>query len=122
MEDNNPTSEGRDIVNPNHCDTCEILDAFEQSLVSLDVDERGLTRNNDLADLNAVAALSYAVIDVTADAANPREMLTHRLAHIAQELLTTLFKGSDGNRIVRQYLLARAELLELKLNTRPERG
>jgi hypothetical protein len=122
MEDNNPTSKGRFIVNPKHCDTCEILDAFEQSLVSLDVDERGLTRNNDLADLNAGAALSYAVIDVTADAANPREMLTHRLAHIAQELLTTLFKGSDGDRIVRQYLLARAELLELKLNTRPERG
>jgi hypothetical protein len=122
MEDDNPTSEGRDIVNPNQCDACEIVDAFEQSLVGLDVDERGLTRENDLQHLNAVAALSYAVIDVTTDAANPREMLTHRLAHIAQELLTTLFKGCDGDRIVREYLLARAELLELKENTRPERG
>lgn len=109
-------------MNPNQCDACEILDAFEQLLVGLDVDDHGLTRDNDLQHLNAIAGFSYAVIDVTTDAANPREMLTNRLARITQELLTTLFRGCDGDRIVREYLLARAELLELKENNRPERG
>lgn len=98
------------------CDDCATLRAFQESLHGLRLDEGGLTRGNPLSHLERVAELSFRTVRITANAQTPEQMLYYRLAMLTQQLLTTLF-NVEGTRIVRAYLLARAELLALQEST-----
>ena len=100
------------------CDHCTVLDTFQSSIVGLHLDDDGLT-DNPTDTLEHVAGMTYAVLGLTHDAATPRDLLANRLAHQTQQLIKARFMGGDGMQLVRDYLLARAELIELQANARP---
>jgi hypothetical protein len=91
---------------------------FRASLIGLHLDRDGLTRQNNLERLNLIARLSGEVLDLTADADTPEDLLLHRLAHCAQRVVTTVLQSDPD--AVRAFLIARAELLEADANSRPE--
>jgi len=91
---------------------------FRASLIGLQLDRDGLTRHNDVQRLTLIARLSGEVLDLTADADTVEDLLLHRLAHCAQRVITTV-QQSDRD-AVKSFLLARAELLEDDLNSRPQ--
>ncbi|MEI7717962.1 MAG: hypothetical protein WCI78_18060 [Mycobacterium sp.] len=102
----------------NNCQHCAVLDTFQSSIVGLRLDDDGLT-DNPTDTLEHVAGMTYAVLGLTQDAETPRDLLANRLAHMAQQLIKARFMGGDGRRLVRDYLFARAELIELQANARP---
>ncbi len=100
----------------------DVFAAFRAALMRLRVDAGGLTRDNPLRHLDAVADLSIRVRELAAAADTPEQMLMYRLACLAQELRTTLFAAPDRERIVRDFMLARAEVLALDLSTNPDKA
>lgn len=100
------------------CPHCTVLNAFQGSIIGLHLDDDGLT-DNPLDSLDRITGLSFAVLTITHDAATPRDLLANRLARLTQHLIRARLMGGDGTQIVRDYLMARAELIELQANARP---
>ena len=100
------------------CQHCTVIDAFQGSIVGLHLDDDGIT-DNPPDTLEHVAGMTYAVLGLTQDAATPRDLLANRLAYLTQQLIRARLTRSDGREAVRDYLLARAELIELQATARP---
>ena len=108
------------MTEPTTCNTCRTVNRLRAALTRLRVDDDGLTRDNDIRHLDHIAELTYAVLEATADADTPRDLLANRLARLTQRVISTLFRGEDGRTVVREFLLARAELIELDAEIRPD--
>lgn len=93
-------------------DDRRIIDCFRYSLTRLHIDDDGLTPDNTLPELNAVAYFAMRTKAITAAGDSPEELLLHRLAELTGDLLVTPWLG-DGPAAVREWLIARGELLEL---------
>lgn len=108
-------------VRMSDCPHCTVLYAFRGSIIGLHLDDNGLT-DNRLDTLDRIAGLTYAVLTITRDAATPHDLLANRLARLTQQLIRARLMGGDGRQIVRDYLMARAELIELQANVSPRNG
>jgi hypothetical protein len=73
------------------------------------------TSDNHQDYLNSLANLCLEVEVITAAGNTPEEILLHRVARLTGDLITTLAQaGADA--IVREWLGARVELLQLRLS------
>lgn len=91
------------------------LAAFDDILRELKLTSTGL--DPEANTYGAVVLSADIVADTlkfTANADTPEDLLIHRLAHLTGWLLTTAVIADDEN-IVRDWLLARAELTALRL-------
>jgi hypothetical protein len=94
-------------------DADALVGVFKYALSRLQVNEAGLTDGNDLADLNATAALCLA-IKAMADIGNDLEQLhLHRLACLTEDLLVSPWINSPG--ITKTWMIARSELLQQQI-------
>ena len=91
----------------------ELIGVFIYSMSLLCIDETGLTDDNQLDDLETVARLCRDVKAITAEQRTPEEMALRRLALCTEDVLVTWVILS--RRAVKQWMIARAELLELQL-------
>lgn len=97
----------------------ETIQLFQASLSGVQLDSEGLApRANPVDKLNRIAELADATLQITnTNACTPEHMLAHRLAMLTRQLLTTaLMPGSPE--LVKSWLMARAELLELQAQIR----
>ena len=93
----------------------DLVGVFKYGLTRLHVDDHGLTDDNDLGDMNAVAMLARAIkTTVTASGDTLEQLLLHRLACLTEDLLVTPWLHTD-NPITRDWLTARAELLQAEI-------
>ncbi|MBV9350804.1 MAG: hypothetical protein JOZ23_04610 [Mycobacterium sp.] len=96
-------------------DERHLVGAFLYGQTLLNIDDTGLTEDNQLDDLVTVATLCLKVKAITAAGDTLEQLCLHRLATLTEEVL---FTGAVRSRqAVKQWLIARAELLELKLAT-----
>jgi hypothetical protein len=86
----------------------DLAGTFLYGLSRLDIDDTGLTDRNDMADLNAVAALCLA-LKQTPSTDTLYQLLLSRLVYCTEELLIT--HVIPDKRVVHDWLIARAELL-----------
>ncbi len=91
------------------------VDEFVAELSRLRADENGLAPDYGFAELNPIAKLCYEVENLTTDADTPEELLLHRVAILTGDLIAAVILGG-GRTIVREWLIARAELLRLRLS------
>jgi hypothetical protein len=97
-------------------DERRLCDIFVESLELLDVDDTGLTADNLLADMNAIAYACQQVKAMTDQGNSPSELALHRLALLTEDLLVTyIFPSRDA---VSAWRTARGELLELQIPRR----
>jgi hypothetical protein len=94
-------------------DERRLCDIFIYSLSLLHVDDTGLTADNLLADMNAIAYACRQVKAITAAGDTPEQLALHRLACLTEDVLVTYI--FPDRQVVRDWLIARAELLELRL-------
>jgi hypothetical protein len=93
----------------------DVIGCFLYGLHQLRVDDSGLVPGaNDEDDLHTVGALSVAVYRIVARCDTPRDLALSRLAVTTGGLLASQWLGG-GETIVRKWLIARAEALELQL-------
>ncbi|HPX38597.1 MAG TPA: hypothetical protein PLH92_17210 [Mycobacterium sp.] len=91
------------------------LAAFDEILRQLKLTDTGLDPHANTYGAAVIAAqLAADTMAYTADADTPEDLLIHRLAYLTGQLLTTAVVADDEN-IVRDWLLARAELAELRI-------
>lgn len=95
------------------CPTCDAIADFRVALIGLRIDDDGLHPDSDLGKLDRIAETSFAVIANTADAANPRDLYAHRLAVMTQRLIRLMFHHGPQADALREWLIARAELLHM---------
>lgn len=94
-----------------------VLAAFADVLPQLRITDNGLDREqNSYGTVVVTADLVAEVKTYTAEGHTPEEMLLHRLACLTGDLLTTAVLPPDPQ-IVRDWLIARAELVELRLRS-----
>ena len=91
----------------------DITGIFLFSLTLLDVDDNGLTDDNDIHDLEAIAKLCRDVKAITAAADTPYQMALFRLAVLTEDVLVTWV--IPDRQVVKAWVLARAEVLKLRL-------
>jgi hypothetical protein len=91
------------------------IDEFLSAIRRLRVDEKGIAPDYGFAELNPIAKQCFAVEDITAAGNTPEEILLHRVARLTGDLITTVILG-EGESIVREWLIARAELLQIGLS------
>jgi hypothetical protein len=94
----------------------ETIQVFIQMLSGLRVDKFGLKPDNHLGYLNPLAKMCFQVENITAAADTPEHLLVHRVAKLTGDLITTV-KLAGGETIVREWFMARAELLCLNLSS-----
>lgn len=98
--------------------TSATIHALQASFNGLVLDSEGLSpRDNPLPKLNKIAELAVAVIELTKSPINAEDVLAHRLAVLTKEMLATTWNHGSPD-LVRSWMLARAELLELQAQTR----
>jgi hypothetical protein len=68
-------------------DRDELIGVFKYALQQLDANEDGITENNQLADLNATAALCLAIKALAVDGNTLEELCLRRLAALTEDLL-----------------------------------
>jgi hypothetical protein len=73
----------------------------------------GLTPDNRLGYLNPLAKLCLDVKAITAAGDSPFQLALHRLATLTEDMIVTRFFPS--RKTVHDWLIARAELLEVRL-------
>jgi hypothetical protein len=88
-------------------------DTFVRAQTLLTVDDDALTDDNDLNDLEAIAAVLPQVKEFTAAGDTPEQLAIHRLACCTERLLLTWAR--PDRQAVKDWLLARGELLDLRL-------
>jgi hypothetical protein len=86
---------------------------FVYSLSLLDVDENGLTDDNDLDCLAAISYTLHPVRTITRSGATPEEMALYRLVVLTKDVLQTW--AEPNPQAMRDWLVVRSELLKLKL-------
>jgi hypothetical protein len=93
----------------------DLYGLFSYALRQLDVDESGLTDANQLADLNACAAICRAVKTAIAASAETTvaHLLRHRLATLTEDLLAAPWVPNQTT--AAEWLCARSELLQAQL-------
>ncbi|MDT5354455.1 MAG: hypothetical protein QOJ56_2987 [Mycobacterium sp.] len=91
----------------------QLCDIFIYSLILLHVDDTGLTADNGLSDINAIAYACRQVKAITAAGDTPEQLALHRLAVLTENVIVTYV--FPDRQVVRDWLIARAELLELRL-------
>jgi hypothetical protein len=90
---------------------CEV---FIRSLNLLHADSDGLTDETEFDDIKAIAQIAPDVQELTATGNTPYSMMLHRLAALTEALC--LSWGGDPNpKLVKGWLIARAELVELRI-------
>jgi hypothetical protein len=92
-----------------------IIDLFVSMLGGLRVDVHGPTSDNHRGYLNSLANLCLEVEVIAAPGNTPEEILLHRVARLTGDLITTLAQAG-ANTIVREWIAARVELLQLRLS------
>lgn len=101
-------------------DERHVCNIFVDSLSLLRVDDTGLTADNRLADLNAIAYACKQIQAITTKGHpwipgdTPEQLALQRLAVLTEHLITTYVFPDEA--IVRKWLLARGELLCLRLS------
>jgi hypothetical protein len=96
-------------------DERRLCDIFVESLELLDVDDTGLTADNRLADMNAIAYACQQVKAIAAPGDTPEQLALNRLAVLTEDLLVTYV--FPDRRVVRDWLVARSELLQLRITS-----
>lgn len=91
----------------------DVIGCFLYGLDRLQVDDHGLT-DNDPDDLQTVGALSVLVYRVAAACDTPYHMALSRCAVLTGALVASKELG-HGDTIVHRWLIACAELLDLRL-------
>jgi hypothetical protein len=86
---------------------------FVQSLRLMHVDDDGLTDACDATDLNAIHQICPDVVNIGAVGDTPYALALWRLASLTERVLMTW--GRPDPQAVKAWLLARAEVLDLKL-------
>jgi hypothetical protein len=90
---------------------CEI---FIRSLNLLHVNHDGLSDQTELDDIKAVAQIAPDVQELAATGNTPYSMMLHRLATLTESLC--LSWGGDPNpKLVKAWMIARCELLQLRI-------
>jgi hypothetical protein len=92
----------------------DVIGAFMYGQNQLQVNDAGLKADNDPEDLQTMGALSVAVYRLTADSDTPVQAALARLAVVTGGLLVSKDLG-QGDTIVRKWLTARSEVLDLQL-------
>jgi hypothetical protein len=92
------------------------INEFITALGQLRTYKNGIAPDYDFAELNPIAKQCFVVEGITAAGNTPEEILLHRLAKLTGDLITTLVLDGGGT-VVREWLTARAELLQLGLST-----
>jgi hypothetical protein len=92
----------------------DVIGCFLYGLDRLQVDDAGLTDDNDPDDLQTVGALSVLVYRIAATCDTPFHLALARVAVLTGGLIASPELGS-GDSIARKWLIATAELLELRL-------
>ena len=98
-------------------DDAVVLAAFDAILPHLPITDEGVDREQ--IALGALEITARLVADVKAlrpDGFTPEDMLRYRLASLTGDLLTTAVLAPDPQ-IVRDWLTARAELNQLRLDS-----
>lgn len=95
------------------CTKRQTLIDFRAALCRLRLDDDGISPSNDSYRIGKVAQLAAEVITATTDPAEPQDLLARRLALLAQRLIRLHLHRARGPRAVRDFMLARAELIEL---------
>jgi hypothetical protein len=91
----------------------ELCNLFVDSLDLLEVDDTGLTAENLLPDMNAIAWACQQVKAITRSGDSPSELALHRLALLTEDLIVTyIFPSRDA---VSAWRIAVGELLELQI-------
>lgn len=91
----------------------DIIGVFLYGLHQLQVDDAGLTPDNDPDDLQTIGALSVLAYRVAAACGTPIDMALCRCAVLTGALIASPELG-QGDTIVRKWATARAEVLELQ--------
>jgi len=86
---------------------------FVRAQTLLHVDDDGLTDENEQDDLEAIAQIIPEIKQLTAAGDTPEQMAIHWLAICTERLLLTWAR--PDRQAVRDWLVARSELLELRL-------
>jgi hypothetical protein len=89
------------------------IDMFVSMLAGLRVGEHGPTSDNHLGYLNPLAKLCLDVEAITMVGYTPEEILLHRVARLTSDLITRVVLAG-GDAIVREWLIARSELLRVR--------
>lgn len=93
-----------------------LCDLFVESMELLNVDDTGLTIDNVLADMNAIAWACREVKAVTDKGNSPSELALNRLALLTEDLIVTYVFPSRA--AVSAWRIAVGELLELQIPRR----
>jgi hypothetical protein len=91
------------------------IDLFVSMLGGLRVGVHGPTSDNHQGYLNSLASLCLDVEAITAAGRSTEEVLLHRVAGLTGDLIARLARTS-ADTIVREWLAARVELLQLRLS------
>ena len=94
-------------------DERHLVGVFLYGQTLLNIDDNGLTDDNRLDDLEAVAKLCLKVKAITAGGDTPEQLCLHRLATLTEDVLVTWV--IPCRQAVKQWLIGRAELVELTL-------
>lgn len=86
---------------------------FVHALRLLHVDDDGLTDDNDTDDLNVITQVCPEVKAMTAAGDSPYSLALHRVATLTERVLLTW--GRPDRQAVKDWLIARGELLELSI-------
>jgi hypothetical protein len=91
------------------------IDIFTKSLTLLHVDDNGLTDETELDDIKAIAQICPQIRDITAAGETPEDLALHRLATLTERVCLTW--GVANRQAVKEWSIARAELLVLRITT-----
>ena len=84
---------------------------FVRSLSLINVDDDGLTDANDFTDLEALSQVCPEIKLMTAAGNTPYSLGLHRVATLTERILLTWARPDQ--RAIKEWLLARGELLEM---------
>lgn len=94
-------------------DDRHLVGVFLYAQTLLNIDDTGLTDDNQVDDLVTVAKLCLKVKTMTAAGDTLEQLCLHRLATLTEGVLVT--GVTPSRQAVKQWLIARAELVELRL-------
>lgn len=97
-------------MTPDQRQTCDL---FVKSLTLLEVDGDGLTDNNDFTDIKAIAQVCPEVKQITEAGETPEQLALYRVSALTEAVCLTW--GMANRKAVKDWLIARAELLVLQI-------
>lgn len=97
-------------MTPNDRHKCDV---FAKSLNLLEVDDDGLTDNNDFTEIKAIAQLCPEIKQIAAASETPEQLALYRVAVLTEAVCLTW--GMANRKAVKDWLIARGELLVLRI-------